>query len=94
MRGHIVVEERFLHQGIDHHLFVTGIEHAENEYRFEVRRTLPGADAPTTEFEKTIDFSARLAESKETSADQLIAAEIQSIKKQVNDEEDIHAHDP
>ena len=62
MRGHIIAEDRFLHQGIDHHMFVTGIDNTENEYRFEVRRILPGGDQPETEFEKTLDFSARLAQ--------------------------------
>ena len=94
MRGHIVAEDRFLHQGIGHHVFVTGIEDAENEYRFEVRRTPPGGDHPETEFEKTIDFSTRLAQAPGTTVEQLIHAELLSIKKAVNDEEDIHAHDP
>ena len=56
MRGHIIAEDRFLHQGVDHHVFVTGIESMENEYRFEVRRIPPGRAEPETEFEKTIDF--------------------------------------
>jgi hypothetical protein len=94
MRGHIIVEDRFFHQGIDHHVFVTGIEGVENEYRFEVRRVPPGSDQPETEFEKTINFSARLAQAPDTTIEQLITVELNAIKKAVNDEEDIHAHDP
>ena len=48
MRGHIIAEDRFLHQGIDHHLFVTQADGAEHEYRFEVRRVAPGADRAET----------------------------------------------
>ena len=94
MRGHIIAEDRFLHQGTDHHLFVTGINDAEYEYRFEVRRIPPGSDQYETEFEKTVDFSSQLAKAPGTSVEELIQAEIQAIRQSVNDEEDIHAHDP
>ena len=94
MRGHIIAEERFLHQGVDHHLFVTGIDDAENEYRFEVRRIPPGSDQPETVFEKTIDFSAPSDQRPAEPIDKLIHIELEAIKKTVNEEEDIHTHDP
>ena len=94
MRGHIIAEDRFLHQGIDHCLFVTGIEEAGHEYRFEVRCIPPGGEHSETEYEKIIDFSPRLAQNPGISIDELIKAELQAIKKSVIDEEDIHAHDP
>jgi hypothetical protein len=94
MRGHIVAEDRFLHQGIDHHLFVTGIEAVENEYRFEVTRVPPGGAVAETVFEKLIDFSAPLAQDSGTSIDQLIATELIAIKSIVNADEDLHVHDP
>jgi len=94
MRGHIIAEDRFLHQGIDHHLFVTGIDDAEHEYRFEVRRILPGTDQPETVFEKTEDLSIPLAQNTGASVDQLIDAELRAIKKSVTDEEIIYANDP
>ena len=90
MRGHIVAEERFLRQGVDHHLFVTGIENFEHEYRFEVRRIPPGSDHPETIFEKTFDFSGQ----PKSSIDELIKAKLQAIQKEVTEEETIHAHDP
>ncbi len=93
MRGHIIAEERFLHQGVDHQMFVTGIEGAEHEYRFEVRRIAPGGDLPETVFEKIADLSEALAQGTGTS-DQLINTELCAIRKAVTDEEDIHAHDP
>jgi len=94
MRGHIIVEDRFLHQGIDHHLFVADIEGAEHEYRFEVRRIQPGRAEPETIFEKTEDLSGQLVQCPNTTIDQLIAAELRAIKKAVTDEEKAHAHDP
>jgi len=94
MRGHIITEDRFLHQGIDHHLFVTGIEAVENEYRFEVTRIPPGGDRSETVFEKTIDFSEALSLSKTDSIAQMIEAELVSIKVLVNTDEDLHVHDP
>lgn len=94
MRGHIIAEIQFLHQGVDHHAFVTVIENAENEYRFEVRRTAPGNDHPETVYEKVVDLSMKLAQCPNTTIDQLITAELASIKYEVNAEEEIHAHDP
>ncbi|MBT8042686.1 MAG: hypothetical protein KJN98_05915 [Pontiella sp.] len=94
MRGHIIVEDRFLHQGTEHHLFVSHIEGAEHEYRFEVRRLVPGAEKPETVFEKTEDLAQQLAQCPNTTIDQLITAEMNAIKNAVNAEEDIHAHDP
>lgn len=94
MIGHIIEEERFLHQGIDHHLFVTRSEENENEFRFEVRRIPPGGDHQETLFEKIVDLSAELAQCPNTTMDQLITAELESIKHDVLVEEDIHAHDP
>lgn len=94
MRGHIIVEDRFLHQGIDHHLFVTAGDGAEHEYRFEVRCNLPGSDHPKTVFEKTEDLSAQLAQCPNTTIDQLIDAELTAVRNAVTAEEDIHANDP
>ncbi|MEE9367513.1 MAG: hypothetical protein V3V05_01485 [Pontiella sp.] len=94
MRGHIIAEERFLHQSIDHHLFVTASDDAENEYRFEVRRILPGSDVPETIFEKIVDFTDQLNQSPASSIEPLIQSELEAIRKCVNDEEDIHTHDP
>lgn len=92
MRGHIIAEDRFMHQGIDHHLFITQADGAENEYRFEVRRTAPGADHAETIYEKTEDLSALLQ--GETEIGQLLLNELGVIKKEVCAEEDLHAHDP
>ena len=94
MRGHIVAEEQFLHQGVDHHAFVTEIEHADHEYRFEVRRIAPGGDQPETVYEKVVDLSSELARCPNTTIDQLIVAELAAIRHKVNAEEEIHAHDP
>lgn len=94
MRGHIIAEDRFMHQGIDHHLFVTQADSTEHEYRFEVRRTAPGDDRAETVFEKTEDLSALLAQCPNTTIDQLINAELRAIKKSVSTEEDLHANDP
>lgn len=94
MRGHIIAEEQFLHLGIEHHLFVSAIENAPHEYRFEVRRIAPGGDHPDTIYEKLVDLSADLAQCPNTTIDQLITAEITSIRHEVYAEEDIHAHDP
>jgi hypothetical protein len=94
MRGHIIAEEQFLHQGIDHHVFVTAIENAENEYRFEVRRIAPGADHADTVYEKVIDLSSLSADYPDTPIDQLIRAQLDTVRNEVNAEEDIHAHDP
>lgn len=95
MRGHIIVEDRFLHLGIDHHLFVTASDGAEHEYRFEVRRIAPGADHPETIYEKTENLAAWLERAPTTSAGELLCEEITLIKAKIMDEEDeIHAHDP
>ena len=94
MRGHIIAEEQFLHQGIDHHIFVTAIENADSEYRFEVRRIAPGAAHAETVYEKVVDLSSTLAQCPNTTIDQLIRAELDNIKHEVSTEEDIHAHDP
>lgn len=94
MRGHIIAEEQFLHQGIDHRLFVTAIEGGECEYRFEVLSIAPGADHPESVFEKTEDLSGQLAQCPNTTIDQLINAEIRSIKSAVTSEENLHANDP
>ena len=91
MRGHIITEERFLHQNIDHHLFVTASDGAEHEYRFEVRRIAPGADHPETIYEKIEDLSAHAEQSP---IEQLIGNELLAIKNSVISEEDIHANDP
>jgi len=93
MRGHIICEERFLHQGSDHHLFVTQADGAMHEYRFEVRRLVPGNDEPETVFEKTEDFSEAI-QNKPSTANELIQAELEAIKQAVTAEEKIHAHDP
>lgn len=94
MRGHIIAEERFLHQGIDHHLFVTSADGAEHEYRFEVRRIPPGGDHAESIFEKTEDLSTPLTQCPNTTIDQLINAELTAVKKAVIAEEDLHANDP
>ena len=93
MRGHIITEDRFLHQGMDHHLFVSQADGAENEYRFEVRRIAPGKDQPETVYEKTEDLTAPLAASG-SAVEELLKNEIELIKKDVFAEEEIHAHDP
>jgi hypothetical protein len=94
MRGHIIAEERFRHMGIDHHLFVTGIEQLEHEYRFEVTCIPPGGDEPKTVFEKLVNFSDELAQCPGTTIDQLINAELTSVRNAVNSDEDLHTHDP
>lgn len=94
MRGHIIAEAQFLHHGLDHHVFVTAIENADNEYRFEVRCIAPGGDRPETIYEKVADLSHELARCPNTTIDQLISAELDTIKHEVSAEEDIHAHDP
>lgn len=94
MRGHIIAEDRFLHQGIDHHLFVTQADGAENEYRFEVRRIAPGGDHPETVYEKTEDFSKWLEQDPDAAIGELLCEEMTLIKKKVFAEEEIHAHDP
>jgi hypothetical protein len=94
MRGHIIAEERFLHQGVDHHLYVTASDRAEHEYRFEVRRIPAGGDHQETLFEKTKDLSEQLAHSPNTTMDQLIQVEMKAAKKAVFAEENLHANDP
>ncbi len=94
MIGHIVAEDRFLHQGIDHHLFVVRSEQNESEFRFEVRRTTPGGDHPESIYEKTVDLSGQLGKCPNTTMDQLVTAELDAIKRKVSSEEDIHVHDP
>jgi hypothetical protein len=94
MRGHIIAEDQFLHQGIDHHLFVTASGGIEYEYRFEVRRTAPGCDQQETIFEKTENLSGLLSQCPNTTIDQLITAELQAIKMAVTSEEGLHANDP
>jgi hypothetical protein len=94
MRGHIIAEDKFLHQGLEHHTFVTGIEHADHEYRFEVRRIPPGGDQPETIYEKTEDFSARLKTGSDAEIGELLCNELTVIKKEVFAEEDLHANDP
>ncbi|MCF7863268.1 MAG: hypothetical protein K9L89_00580 [Kiritimatiellales bacterium] len=94
MRGHIIAEDRFLHQGIDHHLFVTGIENEENEFRFEVVRIPPGGAASETIFEKLVNFSEDLAHCPNTTLDQLVTAELSNVRHAVFGDEDLHRHDP
>jgi hypothetical protein len=94
MRGHIITEDRFLHLGTDHRLFVTEIENVENEFRFEVTRIPPGGDAPETVFEKLVNFSVQLAQCPDTTIDQLVNAELTAVRNAVSDDEDLHAHDP
>ncbi|WP_372806299.1 hypothetical protein [Pontiella sp.] len=94
MRGHIIAEDQFLYQGIDHHLFVTASDRAEHEYRFEVRRNAPGDGQPETIFEKTEDLSELLSQCPNTTIDQLITAELQAIKVAVTTEEADRANDP
>lgn len=92
MRGHIIAEDKFMHQGIDHHLFVTQSDGAEHEYRFEVRRIAPGADQAETIYEKTEDLSKWVA--KDNDIGELLCDELTLIKKEVFAEEDLHANDP
>lgn len=94
MRGHIIAEKQFLHQGIEHHVFVTALENAENEYRFEVQRTPLGDDHPETIYERIVDFSYELSQNSDTTNDELMDITIAIIKNEVFVEEDIHAHDP
>ncbi len=92
MRGHIIAEDKFMHQNIDHHLFVTQADGAENEYRFEVRRVAPGADHAETIYEKIEDFSKWVA--RKNDIGELICDEITLIKNRIFAEEDLHANDP
>ncbi|MDZ8118126.1 hypothetical protein [Pontiella agarivorans] len=92
MRGHIIAEDKFIHLGNDHHLFVTQADGAENEYRFEVRRIAPGADHPKTIYEKTEDFTRRI--SKENAIGELLCEEMGIIKNKIFAEEELHTHDP
>ncbi len=94
MRGHIIAEDRFLHQGIDHHLFVIGIENGENEFRFEVTCIPPGGDTPETVFERIVDFSTQLTQYPDTTIDQLISAELTAVRNSVFACEDLLSHDP
>ena len=94
MRGHIITEDKFMHQGIDHHLFVTQADGAENEYRFEVLRIPPGGDHAETIYEKTEDSSAWLKKDPTTIIGELLCEEMTIIKKAIFAEEDLHANDP
>lgn len=94
MRGYLTAEDRFLHMGMDHHLFVTKIETVENEFRFEVTRVKPGGNAPETVFEKMVNFSAALVHRPDTPLDQLIARELDAVRETVLGDETLHAHDP
>jgi hypothetical protein len=94
MRGHIIAEDKFLHMGIDHHLFVMQVDGAEHEYRFEVRRTAPGAVDAETIYEKTEDLSDRLSGASETDIGEILSSELAVIKQEIFDEEDLHIHDP
>ncbi|MDF7807424.1 hypothetical protein P4E94_08240 [Pontiellaceae bacterium B12219] len=94
MRGHIITEDRFLHQGIDHHLFVTKADGAENEYRFEIRCIPPGAEQPETIYEKTEDFSAWINTDPTTVIGELLCEEMSTIKQKIFAEEALRANDP
>jgi hypothetical protein len=94
VRGHIIAEDRFLHLGTDHHLFVTEIENEENEFRFKVTRIPPGGAALETVFEKLVNFSPELAQRPDTTIDQLITSELAVIRNAVFADEDLHVHDP
>jgi hypothetical protein len=94
MRGHIIAEDRFLHQGIDHHLFVTQADGTENEYRFEIRRIAPGAELPETIYEKTEDLTSWLTKDPKASIGELLCEEISIIKEELFAEEALHANDP
>lgn len=89
-----MAEDRFLHQGIDHHLFVTQADGAEYEFRFEVRRAAPGSDHPETIFEKTEDLSLWKERDPNASIGELLCEELSIIKKEVFTEEDLHTNDP
>ena len=94
MIGHIIAEDRFLHQGIDHHLFVVRGEENENEFRFEVRCIQPGKTEQETIYERTIDFTDLLAECPANNVVELISAELASIRLKVFADEAPHANDP
>lgn len=94
MIGYIVAEERFLHQGIDHHLYVTRSDENGNEFRFEVRYIPPGTDEYETLYERMVDFTDQLEQCPNTNIDQLINAELAAIRLEVLADEEIHAHDP
>lgn len=94
MIGHIVAEDRFLHQGVDHHLFVTRSETNENEFRFEVRCIPPGRSEQETIYERVVDFTEMLAQCPNTTVDQLIDAELTAVRLEVFADEAPHAHDP
>ena len=94
MIGHLIAEEEFLHLGAIHHLYVSAIDGAECEFRYEVRCTTPGEAAPQTLFEKTVDFSDILPLCPKATLDQLVKAQARAIRRAVCVEEDLHAHDP
>lgn len=94
MRGQIVTEDRFLHQGIDHHLFVSRSEENENEFRFDVRCLPAGTDRHETIYERTVDYSDMLHQCSDNTIDQLIEAELAAIKLKVFADEARHANDP
>ncbi len=94
MIGHIVVEDRFLHQGIDHHLFVTQSEENEYEFRFEVRCIPQGKAEYESVYERVVDLTDMLAQCPNTTVNQLIEAELSSVRLEVFADEAPHAHDP
>lgn len=94
MIGHIVAEDKFLHQGIDHHLFVTRSEVNENEFRFEVRCVQPGKAEHESIYERIFDFTETLTQCPGTMIDQLVDAEMTAVRLEVFAAEAPHAHDP
>lgn len=94
MRGHIIAEDRFMHQGTEHHLFVTQADGAEHEYRFEVRRTAPGSDRTETVYEKTVDLCPRLEKDPNADLGELLSKELTIIKTGVCAEADLRANEP
>lgn len=95
MRGHIIIEELFIHQGTEHQLLVSVSDGVDNEYRFEVRRNVQGTDLQDIIFDKTENLSALFSQCPNTTMDQLITAEQQKVKNAViNEEDELLAHAP
>ncbi|MBN2163575.1 MAG: hypothetical protein JXR25_16475 [Pontiellaceae bacterium] len=94
MIGKLIKEERFLHQGIDHHLFAAQSEQNPHEVRFEVRCIPPGADTFETVYERIVDFSDLVTECPDTPLSRFIEAELAAVRLEIFAEEAPHAHDP
>jgi hypothetical protein len=77
-----------------HQVSAYAMENMEVEICFEVTRTVPGGDAPETVFEKCINLANDLKQCSNTTLDQLIDAELTSVRNAVCADEDLDVHDP